>query len=204
MQCLPVRLRINSNRENSHLTARPDNPDRDLPTVCNQNFSNHCAAPTIKVSSACATTLPSTEATASPTPIGPLWRIIFVSRRSLSPGFTFLKTALVDAAEKCNFSLILVKRKNRNRTDLRQRLDNQHTRHHRLLRKMTRKKILAVRHTFIPNAEFARLKIFYVIHQQKRMSVWNNLLNLLRCQTVHSLLPFSSRLYAFTRNSGFP
>ena len=42
-------------------------------------------------------------------------------------------------------------------TDLRQRLDNQHARHHRLLRKMTRKKILAVRHTFIPNAEFKNL-----------------------------------------------
>ena len=137
----PGRLRINSNRENSHLTACPDNPDRDLPTVCNQNFSNHCAAPTIKVSSACATTLPSTEATASPTPIGPLWRIIFVSRRSLSPGFTFpLKRHLLMPPKKCNFSLILVKRKNRNRTDLRQRLDNQHARHHRLLRKMARKK----------------------------------------------------------------
>ena len=109
-----------------------------------------------------------------------------------------------DHAQTVTSELSAVQGKLRKVTDLRQRLDNQHARHHRLLRKMTRKKILAVRHTFIPNAEFARLKIFYVIHQQKRMSVWNNLLNLFRCQTVHSLLPFSSRLYAFTRNSGFP
>ena len=95
---LPVCLRVDGHGLNPHLPAGPDNADRDLAPVGDQYFFDHLTHfsfilpsvyPTIKVSSALTTTLPSTLAVASPIPIGPLALMIFVSSFTLSPGTIF-------------------------------------------------------------------------------------------------------------------
>ena len=91
MQCIPVCFGVHSNRLNFHLPTRPDDPNRNFTSVCNKYLSDHVCyqAPIINVSSALATIFPPTLAVASPIPIGPFFRIMRVSRQSLSPGITF-------------------------------------------------------------------------------------------------------------------
>src|SRR5699024_10098417 len=177
----PVRLRINRDRLNTHLAARPDNPDCNLAAVGDQYFSNHLLL------------LPYHKCQFR----ADNYLSVYVSRRLSHSDRAFalndlclqfqripreyhsFETAFLDAAEKCDPALMLRHAQDRHRARLRQRLKDQDARHHCLLREMSFEEIFAVCHCLISDCVLPRNIILDLIDQEEGMSVRDDLLDLL-------------------------
>src|SRR5699024_6082535 len=125
------------------------------------------------------------------------------------PGFQFYlvprtdlaaETAVFDPAEVRCFSFVFLFAENSDSACLRQGFHCEDSRHYRLLGKMAPEKVFMEGHAFISYRILSRLIVLYIIHQQKRMSVGDDLFNFFDTQSFH----FSHSYCHTIRNSGWP
>ena len=133
-------------------------------------------------------TLHSPEAEAIADRMTALLDQLTVKGEHVAGGDLLAEAGILDAAEEGQFALVLRQAERRNGTGLGQCFQNEHSRHHRLLWKMSGKKIFPVCNTFIANCIFSRLIILNSVNQQKGMSVRNQFLDLHNIQLLHRVL----------------
>ena len=98
----------------------------------------------------------------------------------ISRNHLLLELGIIDACKICSLALPLILTKNGNCTCLRQSLNNKHSRHHRISRKMSHKMWLIHSHILLSHTLYARLQLLNRINEKKRTAVRQNIHNLLR------------------------
>ena len=93
--------------------------------------------------------------------------------------YLLLEAGVFDAAEKGNLPLILRHTEERDRAGLCEGLDDEDTRHHRILREVALEEGLVHRHALPCIGELSRLIIHHLIDQKERIAVRDDLLNLI-------------------------
>jgi glycerol-3-phosphate dehydrogenase (NAD(P)+) len=116
-------------------------------------------------------------------------KLHFQSQRIAGPHLA-LEAHAIDSREEGHLAFVFLGAKQRNRTNLGQRLNDQHPRHDRIVREMPLEELLAHRNILDADSPDTVLNLYDAIDEEKRIAMRDNRLYLLRVEHVERVLSF--------------